>query len=81
MNWHLVLRLSAALPALLATVALGANKSVMNGVINDQAGVYSDMGGPRPVAAAEVAINDSGLEQKAWTSAQRASSLSVTLRC
>jgi hypothetical protein len=39
MNWHLVLRLSAALPALLATVALGANKSVMNGVINDQAGV------------------------------------------
>ena len=67
MEWHRVLRLGAILPILWTTVALGGDKSVTIGVINDQSGPYSDMGGVGSVAAAQLAIKDSGLEQKGWT--------------
>ena len=67
MNWRGVLRLGAVLPAVWATAALGADKSVTIGVINDQASIYADMGGPGSVAAAQLAIRDSGLEKKGWT--------------
>ena len=67
MEWHRVLRLGAVLPILWTTVALGGEKNVTIGVINDQSGPYSDMGGVGSVAAAQLAIKDSGLEQKGWT--------------
>jgi branched-chain amino acid transport system substrate-binding protein len=67
MEWHHVFRLSAVLPAVWATVAFGADKIVTIGVINDQASLYSDMGGPGSVVAAQLAMKDSGLEQKGWT--------------
>ncbi|MFG1422291.1 ABC transporter substrate-binding protein [Xanthobacter sp. VTT E-85238] len=49
------------------TGALGADKTVSIGVINDQSGIYADMGGPGSVVAAQLAIKDSGLEAKGWT--------------
>jgi len=67
MEWHRVLCLGAVLPILWTTVALSGDKSVTIGVINDQSGPYSDMGGVGSVAAAQLAIKDSGLEQKGRT--------------
>lgn len=67
MEWRGILRLGAVLPVLWGTAAFGADKTVTIGVINDQASIYSDMGGPGSVAAAQLAIRDSGLERKGWT--------------
>ncbi|MEP9365875.1 ABC transporter substrate-binding protein [Xanthobacter sp. VNH20] len=61
------LRIGMVLPMLWATGAWSAEKTVSIGVINDQSGIYSDMGGPGSVVAAQLAIKDSGLEAKGWT--------------
>ncbi|WP_454918832.1 ABC transporter substrate-binding protein [Xanthobacter sediminis] len=67
MEWRGILRVAVVLPALWVAAAHAADKTVTIGVINDQSGIYADMGGPGSVAAAQLAIKDSGLEQKGWT--------------
>ncbi|MEH2589277.1 ABC transporter substrate-binding protein [Bradyrhizobium sp. AZCC 1721] len=58
---------SVALAALaLATPALAQDKTVKIGVLNDMSSLYADIGGPNSVAAAKMAIDDSGLAAKGW---------------
>ncbi|WP_375783457.1 ABC transporter substrate-binding protein [Bradyrhizobium sp. Pha-3] len=61
---------------LLACAALGLatpafaqekqDKNVKIGVLNDMSGLYADIGGPNSVAAANMAVEDSGLRAKGW---------------
>ncbi|MFG1317489.1 ABC transporter substrate-binding protein [Xanthobacter autotrophicus] len=58
------------LVALLATTVAAsaqAPKTVKIGVLNDQSGPYSDLGGIGSVVAAQMAVEDSGLSQEGWT--------------
>jgi branched-chain amino acid transport system substrate-binding protein len=64
---------SMAALALTMGLALGAgasaqtmNKVVKVGVLGDQSGLYSDIGGPGSVVAAQMAVEDSGLRDKGW---------------
>nr|WP_236774715.1 ABC transporter substrate-binding protein [Agrobacterium tumefaciens] len=41
-------------------------KEIKIGVLNDQSGLYADMGGTGSVVAATLAVEDSGLAQKGW---------------
>lgn len=50
----------------LAQTALAQDKTVKIGVLNDMAGLYSDIGGPGSLVAANLAIEDSGLRNKGW---------------
>lgn len=43
------------------------DKTLKIGVINDQSGLYADMGGLGSVVAARLAVADSGLTEKGWT--------------
>ncbi|MGN1285499.1 MAG: ABC transporter substrate-binding protein, partial [Bradyrhizobium sp.] len=61
---HAVLLACAALG--LATPALAQDKNVKIGVLNDMSGLYADIGGPNSVAAANMAVEDSGLRAKGW---------------
>ncbi|MHC2335088.1 ABC transporter substrate-binding protein [Bradyrhizobium sp. USDA 4454] len=61
---HAVLLACAALG--LATPALAQDKNVKIGVLNDMSGLYADIGGPNSVAAANMAVEDSGLLAKGW---------------
>lgn len=47
--------------------ALAQDKTVKIGVLNDQSGLYADIGGPGSVLAAQMAVEDSGLKAKGWT--------------
>jgi branched-chain amino acid transport system substrate-binding protein len=47
--------------------ALGDDKIVHIGNLNDMSGLYADLGGPGSQLAAEMAIEDSGLTKKGWT--------------
>jgi branched-chain amino acid transport system substrate-binding protein len=49
------------------TPALAQDKVVKIGVLNDMSGLYADIGGPNSVAAAKMAVEDSGLKAKGWT--------------
>src|SRR4051812_18045414 len=49
-----------------AAQAQTAEKSVTIGVLNDQSGLYADMGGTGSVVAAKLAVEDSGLPSKGW---------------
>ena len=61
---------------LLSVVAIGAlvaaaparadDKVVKIGVLNDMSSLYADIGGPNSVAAAKMAVEDSGLAAKGW---------------
>ena len=42
------------------------DKNVKIGVLNDMSGLYADIGGPNSVAAANMAVEDSGLLAKGW---------------
>ena len=42
------------------------DKTVKIGVLNDMSGLYADIGGPNSVAAANMAVEDSGLLAKGW---------------
>ena len=46
--------------------ALAQDKNVKIGVLSDQSGLYSDVGGPGSVLAAQMAAEDSGLTGKGW---------------
>ena len=47
--------------------ALADDKVVKIGVLNDQTGLYADLGGPGSTLAAQMAVEDSGLTKKGWT--------------
>ncbi len=52
---------------LCTTMAHAQNsKTVKIGVLNDQSGLYADMGGLGSVVAAKLAVEDSGLAKKGW---------------
>jgi branched-chain amino acid transport system substrate-binding protein len=57
--------LSAAL-LLVATFAHAQDKAVKIGVLTDMSGLYSDITGAGSVAAAKMAVEDSGLTKKGW---------------
>ena len=59
---HAVLFACAALG--LTTPAFAQDKNVKIGVLNDMSGLYADIGGPNSVAAANMAVEDSGLRAK-----------------
>ena len=65
--------MKAAIPAaLLAALSLGAaalsdDKVIRIGSLDDQSGIYADIGGPGSTIAAEMAIEGSGLREKGWT--------------
>ncbi|MGY4313444.1 ABC transporter substrate-binding protein [Bradyrhizobium sp. JR3.5] len=61
---HAVFLACAALG--LATPAFAQDKNVKIGVLNDMSGLYADIGGPNSVAAANMAVEDSGLRAKGW---------------
>src|SRR5437016_8064058 len=50
----------------LAAPAFAQDKNVKIGVLNDMSSLYADIGGPNSVAAAKMAIEDSGLAAKGW---------------
>ncbi|WP_426434226.1 ABC transporter substrate-binding protein [Bradyrhizobium genosp. P] len=49
-----------------AAPAFAQDKNVKIGVLNDMSGLYADIGGPNSVAAANMAVEDSGLLAKGW---------------
>lgn len=60
--------------ALLTCASLGfagsasaQDKTVKIGVLNDMSSLYADIGGPNSVAAAKMAVEDSGMKAKGWT--------------
>jgi branched-chain amino acid transport system substrate-binding protein len=52
--------------ALAASGALAQDKAVKVGVLTDNSGLYSDLGGPGSTLAAQMAIEDSGMAGKGW---------------
>jgi len=42
------------------------DKTIKIGVLTDMSGLYSDLGGPGSVVAAQMAVEDSGLTKKGW---------------
>src|ERR1700685_1559319 len=46
--------------------ASAQDKTVKIGVLNDQSGLYADLGGPGSTLAAQMAVEDSGLTAKGW---------------
>src|SRR5437868_462923 len=61
----LALFLGTAL-ALVASAALAQDKNVKVGVLTDNSGLYSDLGGAGSTLAAQMAIEDSGMAAKGW---------------
>ena len=62
----LALFLGTSLSVAAATVALAQDKNVKIGVLTDNSGLYSDLGGAGSTVAAQMAIEDSGLAAKGW---------------
>jgi len=60
------LLLGTALALVAATAASADDKVVKIGVLNDQSGLYADLGGPGSTLAAQMAAEDSGLMAKGW---------------
>ncbi len=58
--------LGSALTFATATFALAQDKTVKVGVLTDNSGLYSDLGGPGSTVAAQMAIEDSGMAAKGW---------------
>ena len=50
----------------LATAALAQDKNVKVGILTDMTGFYSDIGGINSVLAAQMAIDDYGLNNRGW---------------
>ncbi|WP_315719835.1 MULTISPECIES: ABC transporter substrate-binding protein [unclassified Bradyrhizobium] len=59
--------LLAATALCFAGSAFADDKVVKIGVLNDMSSLYADIGGPNSVAAANMAVEDSGLKAKGWT--------------
>jgi branched-chain amino acid transport system substrate-binding protein len=62
----LSLMLGTALSLASAGFAAAQDKVVKIGVLNDQSGLYADLGGPGSTLAAQMAVEDSGLIAKGW---------------
>ena len=55
-----------ALTLAAASAAMADDKVVKIGVLTDLSGLYADLGGQGSIAAAEMAVEDSGLAKKGW---------------
>jgi len=60
------LLLGTALGFAVATAASADDKSVKIGVLTDNSGLYSDLGGAGSTLAAQMAVEDSGMAAKGW---------------
>jgi branched-chain amino acid transport system substrate-binding protein len=58
--------LGTALSLATATGALAQDKTIKIGVLTDNSGLYSDLGGAGSTLAAQMAVEDSGLAAKGW---------------
>src|SRR5437867_12308314 len=58
--------LGAALALFCASIATADDKNIKIGVLTDNSGLYSDLGGAGSTLAAQVAVEDSGLAAKGW---------------
>jgi branched-chain amino acid transport system substrate-binding protein len=58
--------LGTALSVAAATGAFAQDKTIKIGVLTDNSGLYSDLGGAGSTVAAQMAIEDSGLAAKGW---------------
>ncbi|GLK79520.1 ABC transporter substrate-binding protein [Methylopila turkensis] len=66
MKTRRLLAAAAALALLPMSAEAQTAKTLKIGVLNDQSGLYADMGGVGSVAAARLAVQDSGLLEKGW---------------
>jgi branched-chain amino acid transport system substrate-binding protein len=60
------LLLGTVLTFAVGSLALAQDKTVKIGVLTDNSGLYSDLGGAGSTLAAQMAIEDSGLSAKGW---------------
>ena len=60
------LLLGTALSLALASTASADDKVIKIGVLTDNSGLYSDLGGPGSTVAAQMAVEDSGLKTRGW---------------
>jgi branched-chain amino acid transport system substrate-binding protein len=60
------LLLGTALTLASMSMASAQDKTVKIGVLSDQSGLYADLGGPGSTLAAQMAVEDSGLQAKGW---------------
>ena len=60
------LLLGTALTLASASFAAAQDKTVKIGALSDQSGLYADLGGPGSTLAAQMAVEDSGLQAKGW---------------
>jgi branched-chain amino acid transport system substrate-binding protein len=58
--------LAISIAIVLSASAFAQDKTVKVGVLTDNSGLYSDLGGPGSTLAAQMAIEDSGLTGKGW---------------
>ena len=58
--------LGTALSLVAATGAFAQDKNIKIGVLTDNSGLYSDLGGAGSTLAAQMAVEDSGLAAKGW---------------
>src|SRR5581483_9094494 len=58
--------LGTALALAPATGVYAQDKAIKIGVLTDNSGLYSDLGGPGSTVAAQMAVEDSGLAGKGW---------------
>ena len=60
------LLLGTALSLTAASAAFAQDKTIKIGVLTDNSGLYSDLGGAGSTVAAQMAVEDSGLAAKGW---------------
>src|SRR5713101_9177819 len=60
------LLLGSALALAAGSGAFAKDKTIKIGVLSDNSGLYSDLGGPGSTVAAQMAVEDSGLAAKGW---------------
>ena len=60
------LLLGTALTLASMSIASAQDKTVKIGALSDQSGLYADLGGPGSTLAAQMAVEDSGLQAKGW---------------
>src|SRR5262249_58064383 len=58
--------LGTALALAAAAGAFAQDKTIKIGVLTDNSGLYSDLGGAGSTLAAQMAVEDSGLAAKGW---------------
>src|SRR3981081_3890442 len=58
---------ASTMSALIANDAYAQDKTVKIGVLTDNSGLFSDLGGAGSTLAAQMAVEDSGLAAKGWT--------------